>query len=158
MKKIMFLCVIVMSLVVFSCGKKSSPVSWFEFRVDKGQATVKGLTKEGKEQTKISIPAKYNGFPVTEISDYAFEKCDLLTSVSIPSSVTKIGNWAFFRCSLLKSVNIPDSVEEIGHKAFSECGLEKVSISSNTILRDYQNGYGRPLEPPFDENVVITKR
>ncbi|HET6557062.1 MAG TPA: leucine-rich repeat protein [Prolixibacteraceae bacterium] len=41
---------------------------------------------------------------VTTIADYAFNNCELLTSVTIPSSVTFIGSSAFEWCPQLKSI------------------------------------------------------
>ena len=66
---------------------------------------------------------------VTSICDYAFEDCDILTSVTIPDSVTSIGSWAFSGCSSLTSVKIGDSVTSIGEYAFSRCS----SLTSVTI-------------------------
>lgn len=57
-------------------------------------------------------------FSVTGIGNDAFEGCDNLTSVTIPSSVTSIGNYAFRNCRDLSSVTIPTSVTSIGKFAF----------------------------------------
>ena len=72
----------------------------------------------------VSIPNKYSGnveilpsikcgdetYPVTEISQSAFEDCTGLTSVIIPNRVVKIGYGAFQGCSGLTTVTIPNSV------------------------------------------------
>ena len=63
------------------------------------------------------------------ITDYAFESCTSLTSVTIPNSVTSIGDDAFFECSGLTSVTIPNSVTSIGQYAFYRC----TSLTSLTI-------------------------
>ena len=44
------------------------------------------------------------GNGVTTIGDYAFYKCESLTSVTIPDSVTTIGWGAFEYCTSLKTV------------------------------------------------------
>ena len=41
--------------------------------------------------------------------------------MTIPDSVTCIGDWAFSRCESLTSVTIPDSVTSIGDRAFVSC-------------------------------------
>ncbi|UKK52014.1 leucine-rich repeat domain-containing protein [Prevotella sp. E13-17] len=69
---------------------------------------------------------------VTNIGDYAFYKCDGLTSITIPNSVTNIGYGAFMYCSGLTSVTIPNSVTSIGGGVFSGCsGLTSVTIPNS---------------------------
>lgn len=87
-----------------------------------------------KDKTQfIHIPKAIKGaviIPegVTSISDFAFEGCGGLTSVTIGNSVTSIGNRAFRNCSGLTSVDIPDSVTSIGYDAFNGCsGLTEIN-------------------------------
>lgn len=57
--------------------------------------------------TELTIPATYNGLPVTEIAGSAFENCTSLQVVNIPGTVTKISaETAFKGCTNLKEVNI----------------------------------------------------
>ena len=51
------------------------------------------------------------------IADSAFELCDNLTHITIPSSVTNIGLRAFWGCSSLASITIPSSVTSIDEAA-----------------------------------------
>ena len=70
-------------------------------------------------------------YKVMGISEYAFEACQGLTSVTIPTSVTSIGDYAFCFCMSLTSVVIPDSVKELGQCAFTGCNaLKSVKLSS----------------------------
>lgn len=71
--------------------------------------------------THADIPNEINGVPVTSIGKWAFERCDDLTSVTIPNSVTSIGGNAFKGCDGLTSVTIPDNVFSIGEAAFVAC-------------------------------------
>ncbi len=83
-------------------------------------------------------------YPVTEIGNRAFEACNTLLSISIPSGIKTIAGYAFSQCGslvsvklaeglttigeaafyispLLESVNIPESVNSVGHSAFKNC-------------------------------------
>lgn len=68
-----------------------------------------------------SIKYDNKSFLVTCIVDNAFNGCNGLTSVTIPSSVTSIGVSAFRGCGSLNSVTIPNSVTSIGASAFYGC-------------------------------------
>ena len=84
------------------------------------------------KDTNIVIPAEYNDLPVTSIGYYAFQDCNSLTSIEIPSSVTSIGRYAFSGCSSLTSIEIPSSVTSIGWGAFSRCsGLTSITTDDN---------------------------
>ena len=83
----------------------------------------------------IVIPAtmEYEGitYRVIAISDYAFWRCNGLTSVTIGDGVTTIGNRAFQDCGLT-SVTIGDGVTAIGESTFSGCSnLMSVTIGKN---------------------------
>ena len=65
---------------------------------------------------------------VTTIGNYAFQKCDSITSITIPDTVISIGSHAFEDCIKLASVAIPGSVMTIGEAAFAYCGLTSVTV------------------------------
>lgn len=86
--------------------------------------------------TKVKIPKKYLGKPVTIIGEDAFADCSRLTNIVIPDSVTSIGNYAFSDCSSLKTVYYTGTEAEWG----------KISIESNNdnlknakIIYNYSN-------------------
>ena len=96
---------------------------------------------------------------VTNIIEWAFCGCGMLTTVQIPDGVTYIGDYAFIDCfnlataelpqhitylgsksfanTALTSVKIPDSITSINSFAFSDCkSLEYVNIPESVILID----------------------
>ena len=80
----------------------------------------------------LTIPATYNGKPVTNIGEDAFNGCTGLTSVIIPNSVTSISEYAFKGCTGLTSVTIPNSVTSIEIAAFESCtGLTSITIPNS---------------------------
>lgn len=76
---------------------------------------------------------------VTNIRNYSLYGCELLKSVTIPSTVTSIGSNAFEYCEGLTSVTIPNSVTSIGNNSFRYCNsLSSVDIGSGvTSIGDY---------------------
>ncbi|MDD4316816.1 MAG: leucine-rich repeat domain-containing protein, partial [Clostridia bacterium] len=55
------------------------------------------------------------------LSAAAFENCDKLSHISLPSQLTYIGDAAFRGCADLKDVDAPDSVTDIAANAFAGC-------------------------------------
>ena len=58
---------------------------------------------------------------VTVIPDDAFNECDRMTTIEIPSSVMSIGNRAFFGCNSMTTIILPSSLTSIGYSAFARC-------------------------------------
>ena len=77
----------------------------------------------------VVIKSEYQGYPVTEICDYAFYGCTGLTSITIPDGVTSIGEGAFNDCAAITNISIPNNVANIGTRAFFGCN----SLKSITI-------------------------
>ena len=101
----------------------------FTLSSDRTYYSVKALSTSISGE--VVIPVEYEGLPVKEIRNSAFNGCLDLTSVIIPNSITSIGNYAFEWCSALTSIVIPDSVTSIGDKAFIRCeSLTSVTIGN----------------------------
>lgn len=73
----------------------------------------------------VEVPAG-----VTKIGDRVFEEKDYVKSIILPESVTNIGDYAFQRCGLT-DIRIPESVTGIGASAFAESNLTNVRIPGN---------------------------
>lgn len=87
----------------------------------------------------VVIFSQFKGEDVSAIKERAFDDCDILTRVTIPSSVTSIGNSAFSGCDNLTSITIPDSITSIGEYVFYSCdSLPNVTIpASITSIGEY---------------------
>lgn len=70
---------------------------------------------------ELIIPDEYNGLPVYEIANGAFEGNTDIVSVQMGAGLHGIGERAFAGCANLKTVNIPEEVADIGGEAFSGC-------------------------------------
>jgi len=106
-----------------------TPSSSLEFTctTSNGQITITGYN--GSAAT-VEIPATIDGLPVTSIGDTAFQGKSL-TGVTIPSSVKTIGYKAFDGCQGLTSITIPSSVTSLGAGAFNQCSLTTISIPAS---------------------------
>ena len=132
------------------------------------ESCTKGLVFDGDSvyqyigtATSVTIPARWNGQTINEISngafegtlieevvissgikyikDGAFQGCSLLRSVSIPNSLISIGgensynNGAFQNCVQLEYIEIPNTVSVLGGSTFAGCTLLKSCNIPNSI-------------------------
>ena len=90
------------------------------------------IVTDGTEckDTEIMIPSTYEGLPVKEIGERAFQYMTTVREVFIPETVAKIGEMAFENSSLEKAV-IPNSVTEIGDDAFSANNITEISVGED---------------------------
>ena len=97
-----------------------------------GEGTAEVTEGNNTSLTSAVIPSTVTldgkDYKVTAIGENAFDGCEVLASVTIPSSVTSIGNYAFEYCYELRSVDLPDVVTRIGDYAFFETGLYSISL------------------------------
>lgn len=80
---------------------------------------------EGSAVTKVILP---EGLLV--IDDMAFDHCELLEEINIPSTVHTIGRQAFNYCDSLAVVVIPESVKSMGYYAFDSCGSVQLMVEA----------------------------
>lgn len=72
-----------------------------------------------------------NATSLTSISEYAFNCCSLIPSITIPSSVKIIKERAFNQCNSLVSLTFTgDGLEKVESQAFWYCPLTQISIPS----------------------------
>ena len=101
------------------------------------------LYLDGELVTEVTIPSS-----IVEIKPYTFTNCGSLTSVKLHSAVTSIGSNAFGDCENLSTINIPASITSIGKYAFQYCSsLSSVYIANITAWCniDFEGASANPL-------------
>ena len=72
---------------------------------------------------------------VTSIGESAFNSCNKLTVITLPTTLKTIGNGAFEWCSSLTSFSVPSSVTSIGSDVFYQCSIPTFTFeASNTAI------------------------
>jgi len=71
---------------------------------------------------EITIPAKYNGLPVTEILPFAIYKSTATTAITVSSGITTLSSKAFYSSSTLLAIFLPDSLTNVKENAL--CSLQ----------------------------------
>jgi len=82
----------------------------------------------GELVTNITIPST-----VDTVGDYLFYYCKSITSVTIENGVKKISNSAFANCRSLKTITIPNTVTTIDSAAFFHCDSLKTVVIPNSV-------------------------
>lgn len=157
-KKITVITSIALAIVLLICGAIGGGVLYYNSEnqlkytaVDGGYAVSAGKYYHNSVSGKFTIPDNYNGKPVVEIADGAFEDFDKVTAFVIPDTVTKIGNRAFANTAITE-ISVSPAVEYIGANAFSGCdALKVIHIPERMELpshwsADWKNGNNAKVE------------
>ncbi|MBQ8341471.1 MAG: leucine-rich repeat domain-containing protein [Clostridia bacterium] len=80
---------------------------------------------------EVTVPAQYEGKPVTAVAPSAFAQNKTLKSVVLPDTVTTVSENAFLNCTALTDVTLGCGLAAVGNAAFSGCSaLVRVSVPS----------------------------
>ncbi len=81
---------------------------------------------------ELTIPAEYQGLPVTRIGVDAFWNDEIVTSAFIPDTVTVMESYAFTGCGNLVSIRLSNSLTSIIRRAFQGCAnLASIEIPAS---------------------------
>ena len=110
---------------------------------------------------EITIPHSciYNGksYSVKSIGEYAFRRC-CATSFILPSSLEQIENYAFNKCNNLTSISIPSNVYIISSYAFLGCeNLMSIDISGGNRIFDSRDNCNAVIETKSNSLVLGIK-
>ena len=121
-------------------AEKTNPLDYLTYEIADGEVTITDC--DTSISGELTIPETIEGYPVTDIGEWAFENCTELTNVKIPDSVINIGSGAFQYCNFT-SVAIPDSVANIGGNAFYDCAnLKSITIPNGVTSIEDSTFYG----------------
>ena len=136
-------------LGITSIGPYTNPILE-EVDIQFGVKEIKKNAFNGCEKLrKITIPSS-----VTKIEEGAFEGCSSLQEIELPLNLTEIAPHMFYECSSLKKVTGVKG--KIGERAFYGCkSLKEIDLRNATVIEDYAFGYCKSLKEIDLRNVTI---
>ena len=109
-------------------NKEQADADYIYVLLDDGTYGIKASGTFALEQ--VTIPASYNGVPVTKIMENGFANCDSIAELYLPDSLTTIGQHAFENCSKISNITIPGNVNYIGAFAFFNTMLVEAKLET----------------------------
>ena len=111
----------------------------FDYKIENNEVTI--IEVKDKSLTVIDIPEFIDGYPVTNIGEYAFCRCFYLYDIKIPKSVNNIDFSAlyYFNSQYINGEKIIDSLNIINDKFIYRNGFVrkiKYQISNDYCSRN----------------------
>lgn len=130
---ILALTIFIMSICVFTVSAETIFTSGdYSYTLISGDTEAEILSYSGSESSLV-LPSTLNGYPVTSIANSAFEASSI-SSVTVPEGVTNISQFAFAKCDNLITVVLPSTLTYLGLSAFYESySLENVNLEDTSI-------------------------
>ena len=75
-----------------------------------------------------------------KIGDGAFNNCNALSSITLPSTLEEIGMEAFLNDKALTAINIPSGVTRIGESAIANSGVSTITLDHSNTSFVMENG------------------
>lgn len=115
---------------------------YFLYETGDSTARIVGLTEAGMKREKLTIPAIWEGIPVTTFAPETFCGNTAIREIIIQSSVTRIENGSFDGCTALKRLVIDNASPEsctVGTELLR--GTDCTVIVADHCLSDYLTNY-----------------
>lgn len=110
---------------------------YYTYTISNNQATI--IDVDASIEGDVTIPSQLGGYPVVFIGEYAFDKCDKITNLTMPDSIIEIGSYAFADCKGLKNISLSPNIKILQNSIFHSCtSLEEIFIP-NGIKVNYLN-------------------
>ena len=116
--------------------EKNFYLDYILYTVKDGHLIISGFDKIGLSgNAEIVSGISYNGnnYQVLEIKDYAFSRCESLTSISIPARIKYIGDYAFYGCINLESIIIKAEIPPIINNSFYASGSCPIYVPDKAL-------------------------
>ena len=113
--------------------------------IDQTAKTVEVINFTNELPNTATIPAtvSYEGenYTVTAIAEWAFEKNETITEITISEGITSIGDYTFNKCVALTTVNIPARLTYMGEYVFDGCtSLTQINVDEANTAYCSENG------------------
>lgn len=97
------------------------------------QRTLIVTSGQFSDDKHIVIPEKVAGMLVVGIAEEAFQNSEKIHSIHLPPTLTEVENYAFNRCVNLKNVKMHASTVYLGSSAFAHC-QNLMRVEGNDIM------------------------
>lgn len=136
-------------LIIGTTLKSFAPADMTTYSVMEGITEIGGGAFEGCDNiVALSLPSSVN-----EIDERAFAYCLSLESFTIPAGLTEISTSLFEGCSTLNTIILPSTIKEIDAMAFNGCiALQNIYCAATTPPRLTPGAFG---DLPSDTNIYV---
>ena len=107
--------------------------TWFDYSTTTSGVVINGFSENYPKYSEITFPGWFNGSPLVQIADNAFEDNTNLEMIVLVGA-TNIGNTAFRNCDNLHTVYMFEC-KVVGKQAFYDCdGLFQINMNSVGVV------------------------